>query len=191
MNRSHMSAIAAKYLRRVEELLSDIANDDRTSLLVDLTDQLEDLPENELNERLGTPEAFADEYRRSAGLAMPLPPAPRSQTAVIAMILSALAVPFGVVMLLSFGGQLVLGPFVLAIEWILARVSPRLLRIAWSLLAGALAGEIAYLRLGLYVPLMGSFPAVVVGVVVAGLVTLLFNRTTRHDPNPPPSRTAR
>jgi uncharacterized membrane protein len=185
MNRPHLSATGTQYLKRVEDLLADIDDDDRASLLADLADQLGELPESEVSERLGTPEAFAGEYRHSAGLEIPLPSPPRSQSAAIAMTLSALALPFGVLVLLSFGGQLVFGPFVLAIEWILARVSPRPLRIAWSLLAALLAGEIGYLLTDTHV--MEGVPAVVVGVVVAGLITLLFNRTTRHNADPPSS----
>ena len=66
-------------------------------------------------------------------------------------MISALALPFGVLVLFSFGGQLVFGPFVLAIEWILARISARPLCLAWSFLGAALAGEIIYLVLDIHV----------------------------------------
>lgn len=83
-----------------------------------------------MNQPLGTPEAFAAEYRRSAG-----------------------------------------------IEWILARVSPRPLRLAWCLLAAALAGEIVYLVLDIHVPLFEGFLAVVLGLAAAGLVAIVFYRS--------------
>ncbi|MDH3368458.1 MAG: hypothetical protein OEO17_11490, partial [Gemmatimonadota bacterium] len=66
-----------------------------------------------------------------------------------------------------------------AIEWILARISPRPLRITWSLLAGFLAAEIAYLLVATHV--VEGAPAVVAGVLAAGLTLLLFERTTRRD----------
>ena len=93
--------------------------------------------------------------------------------------MSGLLIPLGVLVLFSFGGQLIFGPFVLAIEWILARVAARPVRLAWCVLAGALAGEIAYLVLDLRVPQIDGLPAVVVGLVTAGLVTGLYISTTR------------
>lgn len=81
-------------------------------------------------------------------------------------------------MLFSFGGQLIFGPFVLAIEWILARISPNPLRIAWSFLGAALAGEIAYLALDIHVRRFEGFLAVVIGLAVAAGVALLFFRRT-------------
>jgi hypothetical protein len=72
----------------------------------------------------------------------------------------------------------VFGPFVVAIEWILARISPRPLRIAWSFLGAALAGEIVYLALDIHVRPIDGFLAVVIGLAVAAVAALLFFRTT-------------
>lgn len=178
MSRSELSAASAEYLARVEELLDDVDRDERLSLLADLADQLDDLSSAEATERLGTPEEFAEEYRRSAGLESVSGLRAMSTSEKVAAAISAAALPFGVLLLFSFGGQIVFGPFALAIEWILARVSPQPLRVAWSLLAAALGGEIAYLILNLHVPAFDGFLAVVIGLVTAGLVALLFYRTT-------------
>ena len=174
MRRSDLSPASAAYLDHVERLLDDIEAEERLSLLADLADQLDDLPDAELNERLGTPEAFAAEYRRSAGIEEPVGPASSRVAATSAAVISALALPFGVLVLFSFGGQLIFGPFALAIEWILARVSPRPLRLAWCLLAAALAGEIVYLVLDIHVPFFEGFLAVVLGLAAAGLVAIVF-----------------
>lgn len=96
-------------------------------------------------------------------------------------VISVLALPFGVIVLFSFGGQLIVGPFALAIEWILARVSPRPLRLAWSFLAAVLAGEIAFLALDIHVPALEGFLAVVLGLATAALVAILFYRTTEDS----------
>lgn len=177
MNRSAMSASRAAYLDRVSHLLSDVDEDERLSLLADLADELREIPEPELSERLGTPEDFATEYRRSAGIETSTDQRSEIQLKIAAAI-SALALPLGVLVLFSFGGQLIFGPFVLAIEWILARISPHPLRIAWSLLGAALAGEIAYLALDIHVRRFEGFLAVVIGLAVAAGVALLFFRTT-------------
>lgn len=103
---------------------------------------------------------------------------PSTRAATIATVVSVLALPLGVLILFSFGGQLILGPFVLAIEWILAKLSPAPLRIAWSILAGALVGEIVYILLDVHVGVIDGFPAVVIGLVAAALAGLLIFRTT-------------
>jgi len=177
VNRSDMPGTSAAYLDRVARLLADVEEEERVSLLADLADELREIPESELAERLGSPEEFALEYRRSAGLETP-PEPDRTVASMIAAVISALALPFGVLVLFSFGGQLVFGPFVLAIEWILARISPRPLRLAWSFLGAALAGEIIYLVLDIHVRRIDGFPAVVIGLVVAAVTALLFFRTT-------------
>lgn len=103
---------------------------------------------------------------------------PSTRAATIATVVSVLALPLGVLILFSFGGQLILGPFVLAIEWILAKLSPAPLRIAWSILAGALVGEIVYILLDVHVGVIDGFPAVTIGLVAAALTGLLIFRTT-------------
>lgn len=103
---------------------------------------------------------------------------PSTRAATIATVVSVLALPLGVLILFSFGGQLVLGPFVLVIQWILAKISPTPLRVAWSILAGALVGEIVYILLDVHVAAIDGFPAVVIGLVAAALAGLLIFRTT-------------
>jgi hypothetical protein len=98
------------------------------------------------------------------------------------MVLSLLVLPIGILGLFSFGAQIIFGPFLLAIEWILARISPQPLRIVWVLLGGALGGEIAYLFLDLKVRQIEGYPAIVVGIVAASVVALLIERTTRTHP---------
>jgi uncharacterized membrane-anchored protein len=149
---------ATEYLKRIEELLADIDEDDRASLLAELTEQLTDASGSEVTARLWTPEEFVEEYRKRAI---------RLDT-----LISALCLPFGIAILLSFGGQLLFGPFILVIEWILARISPRTLRLLWSALAGLLAGEIVYLT----ADLTGS--GLLLGLATAAVIGILFVRTT-------------
>jgi uncharacterized membrane protein len=177
VNKSDMPASTAAYLDRVAQLLSDVDEEERVSLLADLEDELREIPESELAERLGMPEDFAAEYRRSAGIKVPDNEEPEIQSK-IATVVSVLALPFGVLLLFSFGGQLIYGPFVLAIEWILARISPRPLRLAWAFLGAALVGEIVYLVLDIHVRRIDGFLAVVVALAAAASVALLFFRTT-------------
>jgi uncharacterized membrane protein len=145
-----ISTTPSGYLDRVEQLLVDLDTDERRSLLAELEEQLRGAPENDLVSRLGTPEEFVSEYRRSAGLEPSRHVSNALGPSRVATLVSALALPVGVLILFSFGGQLVLGPFVVAIEWILARISPRPLRILWSMLAGALVGEIAVIVMNVY-----------------------------------------
>jgi uncharacterized membrane protein len=172
-----MPVASAAYLDRVAGLLADVDEDERVSLLADLADELRDIPESELAHRLGSPEEFAIEYRLSAGIETSGERDPKIESK-IATVISALALPFGVLVLFSFGGQLIFGPFVLAIEWILARISPRPLRIVWSFLGAALVGEIIYLVLDIHVRRVDGFLAVVIGLAVTALVALLLFRTT-------------
>jgi uncharacterized membrane protein len=189
MTRTGLSPAAAQYLHQVELLLDDVEKDDRVDLLTDLADQLVDLPDREIIQRLGSPDRFATEYRMSAGLTPTQPTphegklrAPVEGPVSISMVLSLLVLPIGILGLFSFGAQIIFGPFLLAIEWILARISPQPLRIVWVLLGGALGGEIAYLFLDLKVRQIEGYPAIVVGIVAASVVALLIERTTRTHP---------
>lgn len=93
-------------------------------------------------------------------------------------LVSAALLPVGVLVLLSFGAQIVLAPFVLVIEWILARVAKGPAQIAWSMLAGVLAGEFVFLLLDLHTDFNG-FLGVTAGLVVAVIVAFAFLATTR------------
>jgi hypothetical protein len=176
---SRIEALSGEaYLRRVEELLADIDSDERQSLLAELSEQIDNSEDSSVSS-LGTPEDFVAEYRRSAGLPLP---SERSEGWWIATIVSSLAVPFGVLVLFSFGAQVAFGPFLLAIEWLLARISPTPLRIVWSVLAGVLVGEITYLTLAdVHVAWLDGLVAIAISLVVAGMVTVLFIRTTRRS----------
>jgi uncharacterized membrane protein len=159
---------ATEYLKRIEELLADIGEDDRASLLADLTEQLSDVSGSQATARLGTPEDFVEEYRRSAGIETPSETARTERAIRLDTLISAIFLPFGIAILLSFGGQLLFGPFILVIEWILARISPRTLRLLWSALAGLLAGEIVYLTTEL----------LLLALATAAVTGLLFIWTT-------------
>jgi uncharacterized membrane protein len=174
--------ISSDYLERVGHLLSDIDEDDRVSLLAELADQLEEVPEAELNQRLGTPEEFVAEYRRSAGLDAPTSDGTGSQAKTLATVVSVLALPLGVLVFFSFGGQLVFGWLVLAAEWALARISPQPLRITWSVLAGVLVAQVLYLAVDTQggTNRANSFIAIAVIMIVGALVALLFYRTTSN-----------
>jgi uncharacterized membrane protein len=174
---------ATEYLKRIEELLADIGEDDRASLLADLTEQLSDVPGNQLTARLGTPKEFVEEYRRSAGMEVPSEAARPERAIRLDTLISAVCLPFGILILFSFGGQLLFGPFVLVIEWILARISPRPLRIIWSALAGLLAGEIVYLLVEMNSAPRDSFTGLLLGLATVAVTSLLFMRTTdgRHQ----------
>jgi hypothetical protein len=107
---------------------------------------------------------------------------PRSrpaQPSMLSTVVSGLLTPLGVLVLFSFGAQIVFAPFVLAIEWILARVALRPVRIIWSVLAGALAGEYVYLLFDLRVEQVDGLPAVLLGLVTAALVIPVYLWTTR------------
>lgn len=102
-----------------------------------------------------------------------------AQPSMLSTVVSGLLTPLGVLVLFSFGAQIVFAPFVLAIEWILARVAFRPLGIFWSILAGALAGEYVYLLFDLRVEQVEGLPAVLLGVATAALVIPFFLWTTR------------
>ena len=174
--------VSSDYLERVRHLLSDIDEDDRVSLLGELADQLEEVPEAELNQRLGTPEEFVAEYRRSAGIDSPKSDGDGLRAKSLATVVSVLALPLGVLVFFSFGGQLLFGWLVLAAEWALARISPRPLRITWSVLAGVLVAQVLYLAFDTQwgTNRANSFLALVVVVITGTLVALLFYRTTSN-----------
>jgi uncharacterized membrane protein YczE len=97
----------------------------------------------------------------------------RGSTSVPAALL-----PFGVLALFSFGAQVVLAPFVLVIEWILARLARGSVKIAWALLAGVLAGEFVYLLIDQRTE-YNAFLSVVAGLAAAVIVTFVYIVTTR------------
>ena len=92
-------------------------------------------------------------------------------------LVSAALIPVGIVVLLSFGGQIVFAPFVLVIEWVLARIAKGVVRMAWSLLAGVMAGEYVYLLIDLRTD-YSAVLAVVAGLATAVIVAFAYLATT-------------
>jgi len=176
MNSSDHRLSRSGYLDEVGRLLADLDTDEKLSLLADLSDRLGEITEAEIAERLGSPKDFVDEYRSSAGIDSRATTGSRPST-LVQNLLSGLLLPFGVIVLFSFGGQLIFGPFVVALEWVLARISARPLRVAWSTLAGALVAEIAYLVLDTYVAAIDGLVAVVAGMAVGTFAGILIYRT--------------
>lgn len=63
-----LSATKATYLARVAAGLADLAAEEREEMLQDLEAHLAELEDGEIDQVLGTPEAFVEEFRVSAGL---------------------------------------------------------------------------------------------------------------------------
>jgi hypothetical protein len=63
-----LSATKATYLARVTEGLRDLPAEEREEMLQDLEAHLTELEDEEIDQVLGTPEAFVEEFRVSAGL---------------------------------------------------------------------------------------------------------------------------
>jgi uncharacterized membrane protein len=181
MNSSDHRSSRSGYLDEVGRLLDDLDADETSSLLADLGDRLGEISEAQIAERLGSPKDFVDEYRSSAGIDSKATIGSRPAT-LVQNLLSGLLLPFGAIVLFSFGGQLILGPFVVTLEWVLARISARPLRIAWSLLAGALVAEIAYLVLDIYVGAIDGLAAVLAGMMVGAFAGILIYRTAAATP---------
>ena len=176
MSKSELSQTRAAFLARVRERLSDVPSEDRRSLLEDLEAQLYQMPEEDLFAQLGTPETVARDYRESLGMASGGAITPRTLRTATSILL----LPLGVLVLFSFGGQLVIGLPVLALEWLVARMAPRGLRLIWSALAGLLAGEAVYLYLGEVTLIAGLTPVRIAAGLATGLaVTWLYATTTR------------
>lgn len=176
MSNSDQKLSRSSYLAEVDRLLDDLDADEKSSLLADLRDRLEETSEAAIAEMLGSPKEFVDEYRSSAGIDSDASTGSRSWK-MVENILSGLMLPFGAIVLLSFGGQVLLGPIVLPVEWMLARISARPLRIAWSVLAGALVAEIAYLVLDTNVAAIDGPAAILAGVAVGIPAGILIYRT--------------
>lgn len=183
MSESRSSLKTADYIESVGRLLSDLDEEDRTSLLQELSDQIEDMTDAEVARRLGTPEEFVAEYRRSAGLSEP---AGHREPWTITTVASALLLPVGLYALYTFGdSRLILMPLALATFWLLARISRRPLRIAWSVLAGTAGAQVLYFIFDQQggAGRTNGLQAAAALVAIAALVALLFYRTSRQDLN--------
>jgi len=85
------------YLERLEQRLVNLPDDERTDLLSDLESHLEEILSDEseapLIDRIGTPNAYADEFAESIGLDDTGQPAPSMSEAVFAAIRDAIDHP--------------------------------------------------------------------------------------------------
>jgi len=63
-----LSSSKAAYLARVAAGLADLAAEDREEVVQDLEAHLAELGDDEVESMLGTPDAFVEEFRQSAGL---------------------------------------------------------------------------------------------------------------------------
>ncbi len=95
---------------------------------------------------------------------------------VIQMGLIAIGV-FSFVMLFSLGGQLIVAPALLPMQWLVARNTDGWVSRAFSLLGAALLAEVLYL--GLLVVAGGGL-AVVIAATVAIAAGVVFYRTSCH-----------
>lgn len=186
--------VASEYLRRVEVLLSDIDVEDRVAVLADIQGQLNEIPDGDPIEILGSPEDFVTEYRRSAGLppskAQPSPRTPPATTpSVEASVVAVMLLPIAALLLLSMGGgQFFFGPVAIAIGWMLSRRTYPLVRLAWSVMAGLLVGQMAYLLLGMTLGVSRLAPiALAFGLGVAAGAAILFWKATELPDHPPAS----
>src|SRR5690606_6021169 len=96
-------------------------------------------------------------------------------------IASIVLLSLAVLLLFSFGSQVVLAPSVVVVGWFLARVSSPYLRMAWMIVAGLLAVEFIYLvsmRLDWPTLLIPASLALVAGIGVG----VLFHRTPSTPP---------
>jgi hypothetical protein len=77
-------------------------------------------------------------------------------------------VAYSVLALLSFGGQIVVAPFLVPLQWLAARFSTRPWRMVFSALSGLIVGEVVWI--------LGDL--LIVGVVVGVGAGLLVFRTS-------------
>jgi hypothetical protein len=66
-----LSPAKAAYLTRVTQGLADLPAEEREEMVQDLEAHLSELEDEEVESTLGTPEAFVEEFRQSAGLGYP------------------------------------------------------------------------------------------------------------------------
>jgi hypothetical protein len=84
---------------------------------------------------------------------------------------------FSVLILISFGGQLIVAPVLLPVQWLIARNTAGWASRAFSLLGGLLLMEVLYLSVML---IDGDSPqAVVAGLLAATGGSLVFIRTSQ------------
>jgi hypothetical protein len=84
---------------------------------------------------------------------------------------------FSFVMLFSFGGQLIVAPALLPVQWLVARNTDGWVAKAFSLLGSALLAEVVYL--GVLVMIGESLAIVLLGAAVALAAAAVFYRTSQ------------
>lgn len=85
-----------------------------------------------------------------------------------------------VVALLSFGGQIVLAPLLVPLQWIAAKRSTEIVRALFNVLAALLMAEF-FVIVG-YALSRNDVAAGVGGLLLAAIATVAFYRTTRPSP---------
>lgn len=173
---------AAKYYQEVDDLTHGLRDEERRALMEDLSDQLTELPDDSVQSRLGSPREYVADYLDGIGIQRHSSTLGANR---VATTVSLLAIPGGIIALLSFGGQLVFALPVLVAEWLLARISPRPLRVIWTCLAALLAGIAAYVAVGEIASSPDEVMQVVVGILAAAVTGWLFIRRTWHCVNLP------
>ncbi len=89
----------------------------------------------------------------------------------------------GTIALVGFGGQVVLAPVLLPLEWVAARLSGRIGRVVFVVLLALLAGEVAWILAALWLEPV-STPAVAVGLGgLAGAGALAWRTTGPRVPS--------
>lgn len=92
-------------------------------------------------------------------------------------IARSLLVAVSLVALVSFGGQLILAPFLIPTQWLAARRSELPGRVLFTTLAGLLVGELGWMA-G-YV-IAGDTAAMILGAASAAIAAALLFTTTAH-----------
>jgi hypothetical protein len=92
-----------------------------------------------------------------------------------------IVVGFSVLILFSFGGQVIVAPALLPAQWIIARKTSGRISMAVSTLGAVLVAEVAWLAFALSLPVEegGSFAIGLVGLVLAVGSGVVFFRTSR------------
>ncbi len=175
----------AEYLVEVERLLHDLADDDLQSLMSDLLEQLADLSDEDVVEVLGTPEDFAGEYRRSAGLSERTSPDLDRSTRSMANTGALVLLPLVLMMMVSMGGGMFFfGPGLIGIGWLICRRVAAWIRAIWAMAAGVLVGWTVYLGLAVAMGapasagIWASILPVWAGVAATITTAVFFWRTT-------------
>lgn len=88
---------------------------------------------------------------------------------------------FSILILFSFGGQVIVAPALLPAQWLIARNAVGAVSVAFSVLGALLVAEVAWLAFALALPVAeaGSLATALVGLVLAAGLGVLFYWTSR------------